>query len=246
VLAGCDLVLTHEWESAHEALVRAVLNGVLSETRLRQAAGRVLTVKQLVFGERLAMPLSIDVDSAAAGVHTRDHTRVADRIAAASVTLIDGALAPPTSRPLIIATRMARRFDPPVEAQLRAALTAAGWEDVDVLMVDPYPDAHQAAEAAARAQAAGWSALLHFNRVQSFDPEAVVTSDALVGLARAVSATGTPLAVVSMGSPYALPRFTEASARLCCYSTCDASLYAAVQVLKGTTGPSGRLPVALS
>lgn len=246
LLAGCDLILTHQWESTHEALVRAVLDGEIPESRLHEAAERVRRIKRQVFGRNLEIPPSADVDTARASVSTRDHIRVAERIAAASITLVDGALTPPPSRPLIIATRMARRFGPPVEAQLQAALGAAGWEDVDVLMVDPFPDSAQIAKAVEHAAASGWVALLHFNRVQSFDPESVQTSDDLVQLADEVSDAGVPLAAVSMGSPYDLPRFQKASARLCCYSTCDASLYAILQVLKGSTRPTGTLPVALA
>ncbi|HZS94708.1 MAG TPA: hypothetical protein VFA78_07915, partial [Chloroflexota bacterium] len=245
VLAGNDLVLTDRWEASHEALTRAVLEGHLSETRLREAADRVRAVKQLIFGPALARPNLVDVDAAQATVKTHDHTRVAERIGAASITLVDGALTPPSGRPLIIATRMARRFGAPVEAELRAGLAAAGWTDVDVLMVDPFPDSEQADRATRLAREAGWAALLHFNRVQSFDPESVLTSDELISLAESVTGAGVPLAVVSMGSPYALPLFVSATARLCSYSTCDASLYATLQVLRGTVAPAGQLPVSL-
>lgn len=245
VVAGCDFLLTHEWESSHEALVHAVFDGRLSESRLRQAALRVRTVKEQVFGGELATPAPVDVDAAKAGVSTRDHSRVAERIAAASVTLVSGALTTPTGRPLLLATRMARRFDPPVEAQLHAALGAVGWHDAEVMMVDPFPDSEQVAKALEHAIDARWVALLHFNRVQSFDPEAVLTSPELVSLADEISSAGVPLTVVSMGSPYALPRFPAGGAQLCCYSTCDASLYATLQVLKGTAQATGKLPTPL-
>ncbi len=245
VLAGNDLVLTDRWEASHEALVRAVIEGHFPNERLHQAVARVRHVKEHIFGPHLAHPPLVDVDTAQAGVKTRDHTRVAERIAAASITLVDGQLAPPTAFPLIMATRMARRFGPPVEAEVRAALAAVGWDDVDVLMVDPFPDAEQVRKAVEQARSAGWAALLHFNRVQSFDPESVLTSDDLIRLSEAVADTGTPLAIVSMGSPYALPLFRRSTARLCSYSTCDASLYATLQVLKGTLQPAGRLPVEL-
>ncbi|MBV9279755.1 MAG: hypothetical protein JOZ41_06720, partial [Chloroflexi bacterium] len=203
-------------------------------------------IKEQIFGPDLTCPPPIDADAALAAITTRDHARVAERIASAAVTLVTGSLPRPVRRPLIIATRMARRFGPPVEAQVRAALTAAGWDDVDVLMVDPFPDGSQVAKAVEHARSAGWAALLHFNRVQSFDPEAVLTSEELVRLADAVGEAGVPITVVSMGSPYALPRFRRATAGLCSYSTCDASLYATVQVLRGAARPTGRLPVALS
>jgi len=245
VLAGCDLVLTHRWVSVYEALLQAVLEGDLPEARLRQAAERVRRVKASLFGPDLARPQPIDVRAAQARVGTAAHTAVADRIALASITVVDGAPTPPTGRPLIMATRMARRFGPSVEVQLRAALAAAGWEAADVLMLDPMPDAMQIQEAVEHARAADWAALLHFNRVQSFDPDAVLVDDELVALADRVSDANVPVTVVSMGSPYALSRFARARARLCSYSTCDASVRATLRILKGQADPVGRLPVQL-
>jgi hypothetical protein len=177
-------------------------------------------------------------------VGTPEHAEVARQIADASITLLDGRIPTPSAQPLIVATRMARRFGPKVEVQLRAALSALGWPQADVMMVDPVPDHAQIAAVRERAESAGWAALLHFNRVQSFDPEAVLTSDELPALAEAVAQTGVPLTVVSMGSPYALPLFRTAAARVCSYSTCDASLRATLDVLRGTAQPRGQLPVS--
>ncbi|MDB5058527.1 MAG: hypothetical protein JWO59_1999, partial [Chloroflexi bacterium] len=85
----------------------------------------------------------------------------------------------------------------------------------------------------------------HFNRVASFDPEAVSASDELADLAATVSAAGVAFTVASLGSPYVLPRFAAASATLCTYSTCDAALHAVLHVLRGDTKAPGKLPVEL-
>jgi beta-N-acetylhexosaminidase len=244
VEAGCDLLLTDDWSGSFEALRRAVRTGRISEDRLVEAANRVRSVKQSIFGPELAHPAAVVPEAAQVSVGTPDHAEVAKRIAAASITLLSGRIPPAGERPLIVATRMARRFGPAVEVQVRAALSALGWQGADVMMVDPAPDHAQIAAVRERAEMAGWAALLHFNRVQSFDPEAVVTSDELVALVGAVSETGVPVTVASMGSPYALPRFATATAQLCSYSTCDASLRATLEVLRGTAPATGRLPVA--
>jgi beta-N-acetylhexosaminidase len=246
VQAGCDLVLTDQWSMAYETLCRAVRDGRLSESRVREACERVHSVKAGIFGSDLAHPPAIMPEAAQVSVGTPAHAEVAERIATASITLVDGELTPPTQHPLIMATRMARRFGPPVEVQLRAALAALGWRQAEVLMVDPTPDAGQIELARERAEAAGWAALLHFNRVQSFDPEAVLADDVLVTLARVVAGAGVPTTVVSMGSPYVLPLFSQASAQLCTYSTCDASLHAVLEVLMQTAPAPGHLPVDLA
>ena len=246
VSAGCDLVLTDQWDAAYDALIAALHDGDLPESRVRQAADRISAVKVRLFGADLARPAPLDPELAMAAVGTPEHAAIADRIAAASVTLVRGDLPAPTKRPLILATRMARRFGPSVGAQLHAALEAAGWDTAQVQMVDPTPTGTQVSEAVEHAYMAGWVALLHFNRVSSFDPEAVLASDELAELARRVSATGVPLVVVSVGSPYVLSQFESATALLCSYSTCDASLRASLQVLKGAARPCGRLPVEIA
>jgi beta-N-acetylhexosaminidase len=243
--AGCDLVLTDQWDLTYEAITRAERDGRVPSSRIQEAAERVRRVKSDIFGADLAHPPAIRPEVAQVNVGTPAYGEVAERIAAASITLVAGTLPPPTPRPLIMATRMARRFGPAVEVQLRAALMSLGWSHADVLMVDPMPDAGQIQLARERAEAAGWAALLHFNRVQSFDPEAVLASDELARLTEAVVAAGVPTTFVSMGSPYALPRFSAATARLCSYSTCDASLQATLRVLSGRAPAPGRLPCTL-
>jgi hypothetical protein len=237
--------MTDEWGLVYEGLMRATLEGRLPMSRLEEAAARVGRVKESIFGPELAHPHPMDPQVAQWSVGTPAHVEVADRIAAATITSVDGSLAPPTERPLIMATRMARRFGAPVELQLRNALEAVGWEDADILMLDPIPDGAETRKAIEAARMAGWAALLHFNRVESFDPEAVLVSDELVAVVDAVAAAGTPVATVSMGTPYALPRMRAATGRLCSYSTCDASLRATLRVLKGETSAPGTLPVEL-
>lgn len=245
VLAGCDLVMTDCWDVVYEALMRAALEGTLPMARLEEAARRVRALKASIFGPDLAQPHAIDPQIAQWSVGTPAHIGVADRIAAASITALAGTPPPPSARPLIMATRMARRFGPPVELQLRSALDAVGWEDAEILMLDPSPDTAEVAKAVELARAAGWTALLHFNRVESFDPEAVLVSDNLVTVIDRVVGTGVTMIAVSMGSPYAMPRFHAAAAQLCSYSTCDASLRATLRVLRGEAPAPGRLPVTL-
>jgi hypothetical protein len=142
---------------------------------------------------------------------------------------------------------MARRFGfgPPVEVQMRSALHAVGWDNADIHMVDPVPDPIDALKAIEQAEAAGWVALLHFNRVQSFDPDAVTVSPELMRLLDQVTERGVPATVVSMGTPYALPEFGPNVAQLCSYSTSEASLRATLRVLKGDAPAAGRMPVDL-
>jgi len=242
--AGCDLVLTDDWTVSYDAVVRALGEKQLSEDRVQEALERVRRVKESIFGPGMAHREAIGPEAAQMAVGTPEHAEVAERIAAASITLVDGALAPPTLHPLVMATRMPRRYGPGVEVQLRSTLSALGWKDAEVMMLDPSPGGEEIELARSRGAAAGWAALLHFNHVKSFDPQALLVSDELATLTGRVTATGVPTTAVSLGSPYVLPLF-EATAKLCSYSTCDASLRAVLNVLMGVARAPGRLPCDL-
>jgi beta-N-acetylhexosaminidase len=206
----------------------------------------VLAAKARIFGRSLSRPASRDLRALHRDVGVDAHRAVAEGVADAATTLVRGMLAPISQRPLVIATRMARRFGPSVDAQLRAALASIGWESADVLIVDPTPDVSQVRKAVEQARAARWAALLHFNKVESFDPDAVGISAELAELAATVAATAVPLAVVSLGSPYVLTRFSTATATLCAYSTCDPALLSVLHVLRGDVAARGTLPVSLA
>ncbi len=246
VLAGCDLILTDQWELAYEAILHALLEDQIRGSQIREAALRVREVKARIFGDGLSHPEPVDPSAAPDHVGTAENAAIASRIAEASVAVVGGQLSPPPSRPFIMATLMARRFGPSVEAQLRTAVAEEGWEDVDIMVLNPYPDTAQIRQALERAREAGWAALLHFNRVESFDPDAVATPEGLVSLAASLGKAGVPLMVASMGSPYILDKFAAADARICSYSTCDASVRATVRLLLGTGSPaSSKLAAAV-
>ncbi len=246
VSAGCDLILTEQWDVAYEALMHAILEDRLRGSNIREAAQRVRAVKAQIFGPGTAAPKPIDPEAAAAEVGKRENLELANRIAEASVAVVSGRIPSPRGRPLIIATLMARRFGPSVETQIRSALAGNGRDDIDILLVNPSPEAADINQAVEHARTAGWVALLHFNRVESFDPEAVQAKRELVSLAQSVAATGTPLTVVSLGSPYVLSSFDMAAARVCSFSTSDASVQATLRVLLGGQKPVGRVPVAVA
>src|SRR5579884_223302 len=183
VQAGCDLILTDQWDLAYEAILHALLEDDLRGSRIREAAERVRAVKAQIFGPDLAPPSNVDPDSARAYVGDRRAAQVAERIAEGSLHFqTRGAGREATPKSLIMATLMARRFGPSVESQVRAALESEGLGDLEVMVLNPLPDPAEVNSALARAQEAGRVTLLHFNRVESFDPEAVGVSEELVSL----------------------------------------------------------------
>jgi beta-N-acetylhexosaminidase len=245
VLAGNDLLLTDQFDLVHAALEDAAQSGKLPESRLREAVERVRAVRARIFGSPTSRPEPVDLWEAERIVGKADHEAVADRIAAASVTLVNGELTSSERPPLLIATQMSGWPRIASESRLREALAVEGWQSCDLLMIDAVPTRNQIEEAVVRARQAGTVTLLHFNGVNSYDPNAVGASTELVSLANAAIDTGATLQVVSLGSPYTLIRFPRAGARLCSYSTCAASVRAVVRVLMGRAMAPGRLPVEL-
>jgi beta-N-acetylhexosaminidase len=245
VLAGNDLLLTDQFDLVHAALEDAVRSGKLPESRLRDAVERVRAVRTRIFGSPDLAPEPVDPGEADRTVGSAANEAAADRIAAASITIVNGELTPPDHRPLLLATQMSGWPRISVEPRLRAALASEGWDGVDLLMIDATPNPGQIEETLARANQADWITLLHFNGVMSYDPTAVGASEELVALADAIIDTGADLSVVSLGSPYVLSRFPRAGTRLCSFSTCAASVRAVVRVLMGTATSPGRLPVQL-
>jgi beta-N-acetylhexosaminidase len=245
VLAGNDLLLTDQFVLVYDALADAVQSGTLPEKRVHEALERVRAVRTRVFGSPSSFPERVDSDAADRSVGTPANEGVADRIAAASMTLVDGDAALIGDRPLLLVTHMTGWPRVSVEPRLRGALTSTAWHGVDLLMLDAAPNSDQVAAAVAKAATAGSVALLHFNGVMSYDPDAVGASPELAAMANAIVDAGARLTVVSLGSPYALSRFPRAHARLCSYSTCAASVRAVVRVLNGTAPAPGHLPVHL-
>jgi beta-N-acetylhexosaminidase len=245
VLAGNDLLLTDQFDLIYDALADAVRSGALPEERVHEALKRARAVRMRIFGSSSSFPERVDSDAADRSVGTPANEEVADRIATASITLVNGDAARIGDRPLLLATHMTGWPKVSVEPRLREALASAMWHGADLLMLDPAPNSDQEAAVVARAATAGSVALLHFNGVMSYDPDAVGASPELVSLANAIVDAGARLTVVSLGSPYALSRFPRAHARLCSYSTCAASVRAVVRVLHGTASAPGHLPVHL-
>ena len=245
VLAGNDLLLTDQFDLVYDALADAVESGTLPENRVHEAVERVRAVKTRIFGSPTAFPAAVDPEEADRSVGTPAHEEVADRIAAASITLVNGETPLVGDRPLLLATHMTGWPRVSVEPRLRGALTSTEWDGVDLLMLDAAPGAGQMRKPSHRATAGRSVALLHFNGVMSYDPDAVGAGPELVALANAIVDAGARLTVVSLGSPYALSRFPRAHTRLCSYSTCSASVRAVIRVLKGAAPAPGRLPVHL-
>jgi beta-N-acetylhexosaminidase len=229
--AGVDLLLMPQRiEVAYNAVRDAVNSGEISQERLDEAVGRILTLKQ----KRgvLAQPL---VDLAGLQrVGAAEHLAAANAITERGITLVKNEagvlpLKPEASKVLVtgwgvtatatLAQDLARRGRSvetvetgltPTQAKIDQAVASAARADVTVVLV-----------------------------------QRVWTSNAQKELVRALQGTKTPVVVVSVREPYDLAHLPDVSTYVATYGYQPVSMKALARVLVGDVNPSGRLPVAI-
>ncbi|MFF8264771.1 glycoside hydrolase family 3 N-terminal domain-containing protein [Streptomyces virginiae] len=231
LLAGCDQLLNPpDLPLAHRSVLAAVGSGELTEARIDESVLRILEVKSRrgLFDE--AYPSAAEVDAV---VGVREHLDAADRIAAATTTLLanPAALVPVDAKaaPRLLVTGT----DPvspsgttgPPTVVLARELTALGCRATAVAPVR------------AVAAAAGNAAVLvcTYNVPEGDSPQRTLVTDLI--------ATGVPVVLVALRNPYDPARLPACAAELATYSWGDAEMRAAARVLTGAARPAGRLPV---
>ncbi|MGP3683752.1 glycoside hydrolase family 3 protein [Streptomyces sp. IBSNAI002] len=226
LLAGCDQLLNPpRLPRAHQAVMRAVESGRLTEARVDESVLRILRLKH-----RLGLFGPTRTDPSAVG--TAAHLAAADRIAERTTTVLTGhpGLLPlsAATHPRILVTGAAPASTtgttgPPV-AVLAGALAALGFT------------ASTAGAERAEAAAAGHDALL----VCTYD---VTEADDQRALVARLVATGIPVITLALRNPYDIAHLDGVAASLAAYSWSDTELRAAARVLTGAAAARGRLPV---
>ncbi|MEV6675467.1 glycoside hydrolase family 3 N-terminal domain-containing protein [Streptomyces erythrochromogenes] len=231
LLAGCDQLLNPpDLPLAHRSVLEAVASGELTEARVEESVLRILELKSRrgLFDE--AYPSAATVDAV---VGVREHLDAADRIAAATTTLLanPGKVVPVDAKaaPRLLVTGT----DPvspsattgPPTVVLARELTALGCRATAV------------APARAVAAAPGHAAVLvcTYNVPEGDGPQRTLVTELL--------ATGVPVVLVALRNPYDPARLPACAAELATYSWGDAEMRAAARVLTGAARPAGRLPV---
>jgi beta-N-acetylhexosaminidase len=223
-----ELLMPASPERAIATVLGAVRSGRLSESRIDQSVYRILAMKHQLglFANQHTGPSPVD-----ANVGTAAQLATMADIAQRAITLVrnDGHLLPLAPRPgsRVLVTG-------PYSDRLADDVSARGFA-VRRLSTGLTPS-RRGAELAAQAAA-------------GTDLTIVTTSEAWQnsgqqGLVRALLATGRPVVVTALGSPYDLASAPNAPAVLVAYSSLPASVDALVNTLFGAT-PTGRLPVAV-
>ncbi len=233
VQAGVDVVLAFgsveaQWE-ALDAVRAAARDGRIAETRIREAAQRVLAAKRRL---RLFEHTTVTETEAARMVGCPEHLRVAGRVAEAAATVVrdaNGAIPLPTG-PVQVATDL---VSPETADRLAAALRAAGRTAETVTL-----NGHAGSAAPARAEGA---VVVPFAgpTAGSAPLAARVREVTLAALRRG------PAVAVSLDVPYPLSGAAEGCAALAVYGADPHSIAAAAAVLAGTIRARGTLPVTI-
>jgi len=239
IKAGADMVLVcHTLETQRatvRALKEAVQSGELPESRLNEAAGRVLAAKQ-----RFAVGSSAGRSQPWLAP---EHDALEKRIALQSITLVRNAGAipiPPGARAVVASIH-------PSGQRLAAALGrhAVSVEWLPLSGVAKASD-REAAVAAAR-EASNSGGVLVFATAPKepwtdfpLDP---AWQAACVGACH--EAAGDSLIVAALREPYDIRAFPQAANYVCSYGHRDCSLEALAAVLAGMSPAAGRLPVSI-
>ncbi|MFJ9863324.1 glycoside hydrolase family 3 protein [Streptomyces sp. NPDC101165] len=237
--AGVDQLLNPpSIDVAWHAVLNAVRNGELTETRLDESILRILRLKaRLGLLDGAYVPRS-GVDRA---VGTKSHLATADRIAERTTTLLvnedDTLPLNPRTEPRILVVGA----DPaspsgttgPPTSVLATALTELGFT-ATALSTGTAPSETTIAKAVAAARDADAVVVGTYN---------VTAGSTQQTLAEQLVATGTPVVAVAIRNPYDVAQLRSAKAYLATYSWTDVELRAAARVIAGRVNPRGRLPV---
>ncbi len=242
VQAGADVILMPpDPRVAIQSLVRGVREGQLTEARLDASVRRILAIKA-----NLGLHQARLVDPAAIGQHVARPVDVAraESIARDAITVVrnEGGILPLKAEAplrllhLVISDRLVFRGLPRDELAARAI-------DATTRFLGPDISAEVSDEIVSMAPEFSHILVSAFVRSVAADGKALAASHQRL-LSR-LMATGRPLVVLSMESPYLLAAIPEAPVYLCAYGAATVSQRAAIAAVFGEFDVTGRLPVSL-
>ncbi|MGC3002947.1 glycoside hydrolase family 3 protein [Streptomyces sp. G35A] len=237
--AGVDQLLNPpSLDVAWNAVLRAVRDGELTESRLDESILRILRLKARLglFENPYVSPAGVD-----RAVGTRAHLAAADRIAERTTTLLvnEGNLLPLSRRRqprlLVVGADPASPSGTtgPPTGVLAGALTELGFT-ATALSTGTAPSAATVARAVAAAREADAVIVGTYN---------VTAASGQRTLVEQLLATGTPVVAVAIRNPYDVAHLPGVPAYLATYSWTDVELRAAARVIAGRVEPRGTLPV---
>lgn len=218
---------------AYKAVVAAVKNGTISQRRLDQSVIRILDLKYKLGLAKQAITDPSNVDNV---VGTPKHLATAKTIAQQSITLLRNSdnllpLASGSGKKVLLTG-----FGMDATAALGQAMTAHGLvPTVAPTGSNPTPD-----KIAGAVTAAGQSDLVVVNTFNAW------SSTGQRNLVNALQATGKPVVVAGIGTPYDVAYFPNARTFIANYGYQAVSAQALARVMFGEIQPAGKLPVTIT
>ena len=243
--AGADvLLMPHSVPEAIETVEAAVKSGRLSEARIDASVRRILTAKARA---GLRQGRLVDLNAVDRIVDIPDHTRIAEEVAARSITLAQDKmnvvpLARDSTKRILIITYAdpsdlvaGREFNSVVRERLPAATT---------IRVDGRTSDAEYTSLGAQADSAGLIVVSAYVSPREF-AGTVGAQAAFSQFVEKTALSGKPIIVLSFGSPYLLSAFPSVSSYLLAWGGSPISQRAAALALLGEREINGRLPISL-
>ncbi len=242
VLAGADvIVMPRDVKQAVDAIVKAIDEGRLTEARIDESAGRLLSLKEdLGLAEERAVPLEMIPQI----VGVPPHMEMAREVAERSITLIQNRrnLVP------LLGTRRARVMS----VSFRNPGDVLSGRYFDLRLRETYPrlvarsvDESTNSEAYEALLSRAIRSDLVVMSVYSNYAGRVELPDAAVEFVNELSRRRVTHVVISFGNPYLISMFPDAQAYLLAWSSAQFSQQAAADALFGGIAISGRSPIGM-
>jgi beta-N-acetylhexosaminidase len=248
VQAGNDLLLfPPDPEVTHSAVMRAVEEGLISESQINASVRRILQVKEWLSASRSKL---VDLNRLAQDESPESHRDLAKRIAERSVTLIrdnnkylplkTGSM---NGNVLSIILQDKKNSETGVEYMKNLDR----FYPVTHVRIDPETDAIGYANAADLASKS--SAVILTSYVQALSGSGTLRltekQRSFIHSLKNLTPKDKPFIFVSLGTPYLINYFPEIPTYLCTYSSNEMSEENAVDAIRGELKPQGLLPVTL-
>ena len=241
--AGADvLLMPPDPEAAIRAVVAAVKQGRLTAKRIDQSVARVLEAKQHVGLDRNRL---VDLEAIAEVINSPESAERAQQIADRAVTLVKNEnAAVPLRNPkdaafVILAESRHSTGGVALSRELVQRGVAAQTIALDPTMPDSDLDA-----AARKAATSAEIVVMAFASVGVYQGGLALPGN-FPKLIDTLIASGRPVTLVSLGSPYLVRSFPKAGAYLTTYSPVATAEVSAVKALFGEIDISGHLPVTI-
>jgi beta-N-acetylhexosaminidase len=245
VQAGVDMILkSPEPEVVIEALIQAVKEGELSESKIDESVRRILEAKARL---RLHKNRLVNIEKLDKTIAAKQHVALAKKMFENSITLVKNenqVLTLPESGKKIAVLSLSS--DPGSYFAGRSLIS--GMEKRDLNLFSFYADAFtgeeylkEGLEKALKADIIIF-ALFSARRARK---GSVGLNENHVQMVKEAAASSTPVVVVSFGSPYFISRFPEVDSYLCAYRWSSQAQQTAVKAIFGEIDLQGRLPVTI-